>query len=135
MYMPSLSGPINEIGPTRVLLRNIRYRQRPSNAKGGVIIAQAARRKGLVSRRNQIIDLDIVAESLESVSEAPWNIQLVRHFALELEPLPPTVGWRSGADVNYHIVDRASQASHKLDLVVGTFLKVHASQAALANRM
>ena len=93
-------------------------------------MANAAGRFSDIEFRNEVADLHIVAERLEAVREAPWDIQLPTIGIRQLERLPVPVSRRTRSDVDDHIPYGALEAPHKLHFAVRLALIMHATHGA-----
>lgn len=83
-----------------------------------------------IGLRNEVVDLYIVAERLEAMREALWDIKLATIGVREFERLPASVRRRARPDVDDHIPDGALETTHQLHLAVRLVLIVHAPHGA-----
>jgi len=86
-----------------------------------------------IGYRNQVVDHDVIAECLKTVSKSGRNIKLVSPIARKLELQPPAISRGLGSDIDDDVPYATLNTTHNFYFAVRLPLIVHASKGALAS--
>jgi hypothetical protein len=124
----------SEQRPGAIFLGNGTHRERPGDAKPGIIEADSAGMLGCIKLVHLVKNLGVVLEGLETVGEPGRDVESETVGSRKVNGFMLPSSGRVFAQIDNHIVYGAGYAPHQLDLLRRRALVVQPAQGSLLSR-